>query len=340
MKGFRRFLLLRVVAFIPTILGLIILTFFLSHIIPGNPALVLGGQEVVTDPAELKVLVAELGLNKPLYVQFYIYIVQLLHFNLGYSYYWSQPITYELGIRFPASIELAFAAMVIGIPVGIYAGIYSALRANQIGDHATRILSLLAISMPVFWIGIVMIVIFYSDLHIAPAPFGQLSPLLTPPSHITGFVILDSLLSGNIPDFANALWHIVLPAVVLSFAIIAVLARVVRASMLDVVNKDYMRTAFAIGLPRNILINKYALRNALLPTITVTAIQMGALMGGVVLTETIFSWPGLGLYTYDSILNLDYGSIMAVVILSGVVFVIVNFLADILYGVVDPRVRY
>lgn len=340
MKGFRKFLVLRVVSLVPTIFGLILLTFFLTHIIPGNPAIILGGPEVVSNPAELKVLEAELGLNKPLYIQFIIYMVQLLHFNLGYSFIQGQYISYEIGARFPPTIELAVAAMIIGVPIGIYAGIFAALRANQVGDHAVRITSLLGISMPVFFLDLLLIIVFFSDLHVAPSPFGQLSPQLSYPRTITGFVIIDSLLTGNITDFANSLWHIVLPAVGLSFAVIAVLARVMRSSVLDVVNKDYMRTAFAIGLPRNILIRKYALRNALLPTITVTAIQMGALMGGVVLTETIFSWPGLGLYTYNSILSLDYPSIMAVAILSGVVFVLINFLADILYGVADPRVKY
>ncbi len=340
MKGFYRFLVLRAVALVPTILGLIILTFFISHVIPGNPAIILGGPEVVTNPQELHVLEAELGLNRPLYVQFYIYLAQLVHFNLGYSFVQGQYISQEIGSRFPASIELAFASMIIGVPIGIYVGIFAALRANRAGDHGVRIASLLGISMPVFFIDVLLIIVFFSYLHIAPPPFGQLSPQLNYPPTITGFVILDSLISGNIIDFANSVWHIVLPAVGLSFAIIALLARVMRASMLDVVNKDYMRTAFAIGLPRDVLINKYALRNALLPTITVTAIQMGALMGGVVLTETIFSWPGLGLYTYNSILSLDYPSIMAVTIVSGIVFVLVNFLADILYGVVDPRVKY
>jgi peptide/nickel transport system permease protein len=340
MKGFTRFLIQRLIALVPTILGLIILTFFLSHVIPGNPALILGGQEVVENPTELHALEAELGLNKPLYVQFLIYLIQLAHFNLGYDYFQGQYIGHEVATRLPVSIELAIAAMVIGLPVAIYTGIFAALRTNKPADHATRVGTLLGISMPVYWIDLILIIVFYEYLHIAPAPFGQLSPFIRAPNPITGFVILDSLIEGNLAALGSSLTHIILPAIGLSFAIIGTISRVTRSSLLDVINKDYMRTAFAIGFPRKILINKYALRNALLPALTVTAIQMGGLMGGVVLTETIFSWPGLGLYTYDSITNLDYGAIMAVVIVSGFLFVLVNLLADILYGVVDPRVKY
>ncbi|MEM0141599.1 MAG: ABC transporter permease [Thermoplasmatales archaeon] len=338
MKNFSRFFIFRTISLIPTVLGVLVITFILSHVIPGNPALILIGPEV--NGAELKVLENELGLNKPLYVQFYIYLVQLAHFNLGYSYILGHPVIYEIDSRFPVSFELAIATMIIGLPLGILLGIYAALRSNTYADHATRVGSLLGISLPVFWIEIVFILVFFSYLHVAPAPLGELSPSLTPPYRITGMMIVDSLITGNFPDFLNSLWHIVLPAVSLSLAIIATLSRVVRSSMLEVINKDYMRTAFAIGLPRKILINKYALKNALLPTITVAAILTGGLMGGVVLTESVFSWPGLGLYAVNAIEELDYPSVMGVVLVSGLLYVLVNFIADILYGYIDPRVRY
>ncbi|GGM77223.1 peptide ABC transporter permease [Thermogymnomonas acidicola] len=337
MNSLTRFIIFRLLALVPTVFGIIVVTFILSHIVPGNPALILIGPEV--NGAELKVLENELGLNKPLYVQFGIYLNDLIHLNLGYSYILGEPVNYEIATRFPASFELAIAAMVIGLPAGIYLGIYSALRANRAGDHISRVFSLLGISMPVFWIEIVMILVFYTYLGLAPAPFGQLSPSLTPPPRITGMVILDSLITGNFVDFGNAIWHIILPAVGLSLALIATLSRVVRSSMLDVLNRDFMRTAFAIGLPRNILMNRYALRNALLPAITVAAIQAGALMSGVVLTETVFSWQGLGLYAVQAIDQLDYPSVMAVVLVSGLLFALVNFVADLLYAYVDPRVR-
>lgn len=340
MNQFIRFIIFRLLSLIPTIFGLLLLTFILSHVIPGNPALILGGPEVVDNPQELHLLDAELGLNKPLYVQFYIYLVQLAHLNLGYSYTQSVSVNYEIAQRAPLTIELAFFTMLIGLPIAIYAGIYSALHANKAGDHAVRTITLFGVSMPVYWLGIVLILLFYVYLGIAPAPFGTLSPLLTPPPTITGATVLDSLITGHFLDFINSLWHIILPAFVLSLFIIAVVGRVIRTSMLDVVNKDYMRTAFAVGLPRNILINRYALKNALLPALTVTAINMGALMGGVVLTETVFSWPGLGWYLFHSIGVLDYTSVMAVVLFSGLVFVIINFIADLLYAIIDPRIRY
>ena len=327
----------RIISLIPTIFGVILVTFILSRIVPGNPALILIGPEV--NGTELKIIEAELGLNKPLYIQFFLYLWQLLHFNLGYSYILGQPVNYEVAIRFPASLELGLASMIISIPIAVVTGVYAALRVNKVGDHTSRILSLLGISMPVFWIEIVMILVFYTYLGVAPAPYGQLSQSLTPPTRITGMTILDSLLELNFPDFLNATWHIILPAVGLSFASIATLSRVIRSSMLDILNRDYMRTSVAIGLPRKIIVNKYALRNALLPGITVAAIQAGAIISGVVLTETVFSWQGLGLFAVQAIDQLDYPSVMAVVLISGLLFAFFNFLADLIYAYVDPRVR-
>ncbi|OWP56335.1 MAG: hypothetical protein B2I17_06365 [Thermoplasmatales archaeon B_DKE] len=337
MNSFQKFIIYRVLTLIPTIFGVIVITFLLSRVIPGNPALILIGPEV--NKQELLVLENELGLNKPLWVQFLIYLNQLAHLNLGYSYILARPVNYEILQRFPVSFELAIASLVIAVPVAILSGIYAALRANKSGDHATRVFSLLGISMPVFWVDIVLILVFYTYLGVAPAPYGQISIGLTPPSRITGMYILDSLLTFNFADFLNTSWHIILPAIGLSLAGIATISRVVRSSMLDVLNRDFMRTAFAIGLPRKVIINKYALRNAMLPAITVAAIQAGALMSGVVLTETVFSWQGLGLYAVQAIDQLDYPSVMAVVLISGILFAFFNFVADLLYAYVDPRVR-
>ena len=337
MNSFLRFFTVRVLSLIPTIFGVILITFVLSHVVPGNPALILIGPEV--DPSELKVIEAELGLNQPLYVQFFIYLRQLIHFNLGYSYILGQTVNSAVGERFPATLELAIAAMILIIPVAILSGIYASLRANKLGDHAVRVLSLLGNSIPIFFLEIVLIMIFYVYLGIAPSPYGQLSVGYIQPRTITGMTVLDSLLTGNIVDFFNALWHIALPALALATAGIAIISRVVRSSMLDVINKDYMRTAFAIGFPRNVTINKYALRNALLPAITVTAIQAGGLMSGVVITETIYSWQGIGLLSIQAIFQQHYPVVMAVVILSALAFILVNFVADIIYAYVDPRVR-
>ena len=336
MKGFKRYLIFRVLSIIPTIFGVIVITFILSHVVPGNPALVLLGPEI--NGPELKVLEQEMGLNQPLYIQFYIYIIQLLHGNLGYSYVLGQSTNYEIAQRFPASLALAIASLVISLPTAVTLGVFSSLRANKASDHTIRFVSLAGLSMPVFWFGIVLIIIFYSILGVAPTPIGQLSNSLTPPPRITGMVILDSLLTFHFADFVNSAWHIILPAFALSLAGIAVIARIVRSSMLDVLGKDYMRTVFAIGLPRNIIVNKYALRNALLPAITVAAIQAGALMSGVVLTETVFSWPGLGLLAVNAIDSTDYPIIMGVVLVSGLLFILFNFIADVLYAYVDPRI--
>lgn len=337
MNSVFKYIIIRILSLIPTLFGVIVITFIISHIVPGNPALILIGPEV--NGPELKIIEAELGLNKPLYIQFVIYLGNLVHFNLGYSYILGHSVNSLIAQRFPASLELAIASMVVALPIALFTGIAASLRANKAGDHAARVGSLLGISMPVFWIEMVMILVFFSYLGIAPAPVGQLSVGYTYPPTITGMTILDSLLSGNLPDFVNSVWHIILPAVGLALAGIAVISRVVRSGMLEVLNKDYMRTAFAIGLPKNVIINKYALRNALLPAITVGAIQAGALIGGVVLTESVFSWQGLGLLAFNAIGQHDYPTLMAAVLVSAVIFTVVNFVADILYAYVDPRVR-
>lgn len=336
LKGFKKYLIFRILSIIPTIFGVIIITFILTHVVPGNPALVVIGPEV--NKHELQVLEAEMGLNKPLYVQFFIYLAQLLHGNLGYSYVLGHSVNYELGQRFPASLELAIASLLISLPTAVTLGIFSSLRANKTADHAVRFGTLGGMSMPVFWFGIVLILIFYVRLGVAPTPVGQLSNSLNPPTRITGMMILDSLLNGNFADLANSVWHIILPAFALSLVGIAVIARVVRSSMLDILNKDFMRTVFAIGLPHNVIVNKYALRNALLPAITVAAIQAGALMSGVVLTETVFSWQGLGLLSVNAIDSSNYPIIMGVVLVSGLLFVLFNFVADLLYAYIDPRI--
>ncbi len=337
MNSFLKFLIFRILSIIPTIFGVIVITFILSHVVPGNPARILVGPEF--NQSEYQVIVNELGLNKPLYVQFYIYIVSLLHFNLGYSFLQSQSVNALIGERFPASFELALASLIISVPIAVVTGVFASLRANKAGDHASRVGSLLGISMPVFWIEMVMILVFFTDLGWAAAPDGQLGLTYIVPHSYTGMIILDSLLNFNLPDFFNSVWHIILPAVGLSLAAIAAISRVLRSSMLDVLNKDYMRTVFAIGLPKSVIVNKYALRNALLPAITVGAIQAGALMGGVVLTESIFSWQGMGLLAFQAISQRDYPTVMGVVFISAFLFTAVNFLADILYAYIDPRVR-
>lgn len=327
---------MRVLTLIPTIFGVIVITFFLSHVIPGNPALIVVGPE--PNAQELAIAEKELGLNLPLYQQFFVYLGQLAHFNLGYSYILDNTVSYEISQNFPATIELAVASLLISIPVALASGIFSSLRPNKLGDHSVRIASLLGLSIPVFFLGTVIIIVFYVYLGIEPPPVGQLSPGFQPPTHITGFYILDSLLSFNFPVFADALKQIIAPAVTLAIGGVAVISRVLRSSMLEVLNKDYMRTVFAIGLPRKIILRKYAFRNALLPSITVAAVQTGALMSGVVLTETVFSWQGLGLLSYDAILMLDYPTVMAVILISGILFAMFNFMADILYAYIDPRV--
>lgn len=333
--AFARYMGYRVLQSIPTILGLIVLAFVISHLIPGNPAFTVIGQQI--DPQELRIIEQEMGLNKPLYIQFYDYIAGLAHGNLGYAYTLSQPVSSLIASRFPISFELAFASMLIGFPIAFFLGLWTALRVNRPEDHAVRVSSLLGISMPVFWTGTMLILVFYVLLKVLPAS-GQLDPLLTPPTHISGMYILDSALQGNFADLVSSLSHIVLPAVALAIFIIAFISRILRSGMLDVLGTDHIRTAAAIGLPRNVIVNKYALRNALLPVITVSALIVAGLIAGVVLTESVFGWIGLGYLVYQGILNSDYPLVMGVVLMSGLLFVVANIVVDVLYAIVDPRI--
>ncbi|HEY9649799.1 MAG TPA: ABC transporter permease [Coleofasciculaceae cyanobacterium] len=328
----------RLLQLIPVLLGITLLVFTLLHLIPGDPAMVMTGERAT--PEQVEALREQLGLNQPLPIQYLTFLWNLIRFDFGKSIISGVPIAEEIKIRWPATFELSIAAMLIAIILGIPAGILAAVRKNSLWDNLTISSSLLGVSLPVYWLGLLLIYLFAVNLNWLP-PSGRLSVdagLHFKP--ITGFYILDSLLQLNFKILGDALSHLILPAFTLSTIPIAILARITRSAMLEVLSQDYIRTARAKGLPERWVILKHALKNALLPVVTIIGLQFGALLGGAILTETIFSWPGIGSWIYEGILNRDYPVVQGGVVFVAIAFVLINLLVDISYAFVDPRIKY
>ncbi len=318
-------------------LGITIIVFVLSRAIPGDPAKFALGE--VATPEAIESMRRAMGLDKPIYEQYWIYLKGLLHGDMGHSVRTNRPVLADLLAHFPATLELTLAAMVISISVAIPLGVFSALRRNSVLDHIIRLVSLGAVSMPIFWLGLVLIYVFFFLLGWAPPPTGRLPILVEPPDKVTGFFLVDSLIAGDWTLFFEAAKHLILPAFCLSTWSLAMLLRMTRSGMLEVLGEDYIRTARSKGLPQRIVVYKHALKNAMIPLLTVFGIIFGVLLNGAVLTETVFSWPGMGRYVVDSISWLDYTPIQGIAIFATVIYTIVNLLVDILYAVVDPRIR-
>ena len=327
-----RHILLSIIA----LLGITILVFVLSHVVPGDPARLAAGPQA--REAQVESVRKEFGLDKPLVQQYFIYMGNLFKGDLGKSLQSRRPVIEDLVDYFPATFELTFVASIFAIIGGILLGMVSARKQDKFVDQLGRIFSLAGISMPVFWLGLILVLIFYRDLGWLPFG-GRLDASLTPPTHITGLYLLDSVLTGNWETFKSALANLVLPSVTLALGSLGVISRMTRASLLDVVPQDYVRTARAKGLTEKVIMQRHVLRNALFPIITIIGLQIGSLLSGAFLVEVIFSWPGLGTYAMKAILFLDYNGIIGVTMLIGLVFMVTNLLVDILYIVIDPRVR-
>jgi peptide/nickel transport system permease protein len=320
---------------IPVLLGVSIVVFFMVRAIPGDPAQIMLGQQATQ--AQVEQVRENMGLDKPIFVQYGLFLKDALRGDLGDSIVTGRPVTTELMVRLPATFELTAFAMLLAVLVGVPVGVISAVKQYSLLDKTTSVLALTGISMPIFWLAMILVVIFGVNLGLLPFP-GRLDPT-TGITAITGLVLVDSLLTLNFAGFWDGLLHLIMPALALGTIPMAVVMRMTRSSMLEVMGEDYVRTARAKGVVPWRVIFKHALRNAMLPTITVIGLQVGLLMGGAIITETIFSWPGIGLYAYDSISARDYASIQGVVLYGALLFVLVNLLVDILYAVLDPRVR-
>jgi dipeptide transport system permease protein len=331
-----RFLLNRLALLLPTFIGITLAAFFLIRLVPGDPIEVMVGERKL-DPAAHARLVTQMGLDQPLLVQYGRYLKQTLSGDLGTSIVSREPVAKEFGALFPATVELALAALVLALVVGVSLGALAALKRGRLIDQGVMGIATLGYSMPIFWWGLVLIMVFSVDLGLTPVSGRIAIEYDIEPR--TGFMLIDSLLSGEPGAFASALRHLLLPAIVLGTVPMAVIARMTRSSLLEVLREDYMRSARARGLsPLRVLV-VHGLRNALIPVITVVGLSTGALLGGAVLTETIFSWPGIGKWLIDSIGRRDYPVVQAGILISALTFIAANLVVDLLYGVADPRIR-
>lgn len=319
------------------ILGVSVLTFVISHVVPADPArLLLGRTATAQQIADLR---TNLGFDKPLPVQYLIYMEHLLRGDLGQSISSHRPVLSDIADYFPATVELTIYALALCLAVGLPLGVVSALARDRWPDHLVRIFSIAGVALPLFWLGLVLQVILYGRLHLLPAE-QRLDLFMSAPRHITGMYTFDSLLTGNWAALGNSLRHIVLPALTLAFAALATMTRVTRASVLEALDQDYIRTARAKGLRRRRVVYRHALRNALIPTTTLMGLQVGNLLGGAFLVEIVFSWPGIGFYSVQAIRAFDYAAIMGVTIIIAVAYTMVNLVVDVLYVVLDPRITY
>lgn len=319
------------------LLGVSVLTFFIAHVVPGDPVLVALGEHAREE--QIAAYRHAYGLDRPVPVQFAVYLGRLTRGDLGISIRTRRPVADDLREFMPATMELGGAAWLVALLLGIPAGILSAVFKDRIFDHLSRLGALIGASFPVFWLGLLLLGAFYYRLQWLPGP-GRLDVVISPPPMRTGFLLVDAALAGDGEAFRNALRHLVLPALTLGLFSTAVIARMTRSAMLEVLYQDYIRTARAKGLPQRRVVALHALKNAMIPTLTIIGISFGSLLSGAVLTETIFAWPGLGRYATASAISLDFPAVMGVTLVVAVVYTLVNLFVDLIYARLDPRVRY
>lgn len=332
------YLLRRIGTSILLLIGVTIVTFSLTNLVPGNPVAAALGEGAASNPATVAAYVEKYGLDQPLPVQYVTYMGNLVQGEMGTSVRTRQPVLEDLRKAVPATVEVALGAIVVSLAVGIAFGAIAAYRRGKLTDQVVRVVSLVGLSIPTFWMALVSFNIFFLQLGIAPGA-GRLSPMLAPPPKVTGLYTLDALLAGEWATFLDALSHLMLPVFVLSLFTIGLLTRFVRTSFLEVLDADYIRAGRAKGLTGRRLVIGYVLRGASLPILTIVGLAFGSLLSGTVLVEAVFAWPGLGTYAYNSATSLDLPGVMGVGLVVGVIYLVINFLVDLLYGVLDPRVR-
>ena len=331
-----RFVVRRIGGLFFVMIGVSILTFFLAQVVPVDPAATALGSNAREE--QIEAYRKQMGLDQPAVVQYATYVKRLVGGDLGQSIRTRRPVIDDLRDFLPATIELTLAAMLITVIFGLPLGIIAGLRRNTLIDAGARIVSLIGGAMPIFYIGLGLLGIFYRQLQWLPGP-GRLDSTLTPPDHVTGLFVVDALLTTNWEALGNAVAHLVLPGITLGFYSTAVLLRMTRSSVLEVLGQDYVRTAHAKGLNERLVVGRHIFKNALPPILTIIGILFGSLLSGAVLTETIFNWPGIGRYATTSVTTLDYPAVMGVTLVAAVIYPLVNTLVDIGYSVIDPRVR-
>ena len=331
-----KYFIKRLLLLIPVVLGVSVLVFIIMHVFTSDPSSNILGQHASQD--QIDALRQQLGLNDPLYKQYLNFITGILQGDFGTSLITKSSVATEIFSRFPATIELAIISIIVASIVGITLGVLSAVKQNSIIDYLCMGTSLVGVSMPIFWLGLILIVVF--SVTLGWLPVSGRATIGLEPVKITGLYLLDSLLSGDMTAFFDSLEHLVLPVIALSSYSTAIIARMTRSAMLEVLGQDYIRTARSKGLVESIIIRSHGLRNTLIPVTTVIGLQLGSLLGGAVLTETVFSWPGIGSYTIDAILKSDFPVVQGAVMIMAIVFVLVNLLVDLLYAFIDPRIKY
>jgi peptide/nickel transport system permease protein len=331
-----KYIVRRLLAAIPVLFGLSVILFAFLHLIPGDPAEAILGQHATPDlVAQIK---EQLGLDKPLWQQYLIYMSHLLRGDFGKSIINNRPIVDEFFRRFPGTVELTVGALIFAVGLGIPLGRYAARHVQGMGDGMVTVVSLLGVSIPIFVLGLTLQYIFAVQLHWLPAS-GRLDPRLSIQYH-TNFVLIDTLIDGNPAAFVNGLQHLILPAIALGSIPLAIITRITRASVLDVANEDYVRTARAKGLTERRVDGRHIMRNAWLPVVTVIGLQVGGLLAGAVITETVFAWNGVGRWTVEAIQDHDYFVVQSTILLFALIFLVVNLVVDIGYAFLNPRIRY
>ena len=332
-----RFIVRRLMLLVPVLLGLTAFVFAIARLLPGDPVALAAGPNA--SPAEIAAYGKEFGLDRPLLVQYGDYLAGLVRGNFGVSIYTRRPVSEDLAAFLPATLELVLAAMLIAVAVGIPAGLAAAVWRDRWPDYLSRVVALGSISMPRFFLGLLLQLLF--AMWLGWLPLGGRFPITEdPPALVTGFLTLDALIARDFTAFSIALQHLAMPAIAMSLSPLATIMRMMRASTLEVMQQDYVLTERALGLPQRLIVLKYVARNALSATLTVIGLYFGWLLGGTVLVETVFDWPGLGLYATKAVVTQDFMPVIGVTLVIGTLFVLANFVIDLLYGLINPKVRY
>lgn len=319
------------------LLGVTLLTFVLTRVLPGSPIDQIAGP--MASQAQRQALLVHYGLDRPLWAQYVAYLCGLAQGDLGTSFVTSRPVTADLAAFFPATMELTTVAMLLAVALGVPLGVWGAVRQGAWVDHVTRVLAVAGVALPVFWVSLVLIYLCFYRWHLVPPPMGRLGAMATPPPVVTGFLLIDSALARDWAVLRDAARQLILPVAVLAFAAVAPLARIARTSMLDVLGTPYIRATQSLGVPWRSVVWTYALRNAMLPVLTMVAIVYGFLLGGSVLVETLFAWPGMGRYAFNAISGNDYPAVQGFILYATVVYLVIFVVVDLVSALLDPRVQ-
>jgi peptide/nickel transport system permease protein len=332
-----RYLVTRVLGMVVMIVLATLVVFIIASLVPADPILAQLGDMQAADKALVAAYRAKWGLDLPLWEQYWIFLTRLVHGDFGISISSQRPVLADIAQYAPATIELSTVAFALAVLVGVPLGVLAAVRRDSWIDHVARLLSLVGVSAPTFWLAFIMLALFYGGLRIAPGP-GRLDVIYLPPPTVTGLYLIDSALAGQWAVFRNAAAHLVLPGIVLAATKLGLITRTTRAAMLDALHQDYVRVARAKGMAEWAIVRRHALPNALIPVVTLGGLAYAVLLSGTVLTETIFSWPGLGRYTFRSAVSLDFPAIMGITFIVAVVYLVINLIVDLSYALLDPRV--